>query len=589
MINRKDVPLNRQWELDSIFKSEEDFDLLYIETEKLIGEIKEFEGNLDPCSSLDCLKLSTKLNLNVSRLYVYAMLKHDQNTGESKSQALMGRVEMLITKLYGALAFIEPELSDFEESVLVNMASSKDYLDFSVLLEDIIRNKKHILSKKEEELIAEISAFSDGFRDVFSVFNNADLKFENVLDGKGNSMPLTHGTYSLYLESKDETLRKNAFFSYYKGFIGHRNTIGMNYISAVKKDCTYSKIRKFSSALEKALFNENVDKQVYQNLIESVRKNTPKMHEYVRYRKNALQTNEMHMYDMYLPISEGFELSMEYEEAYELICEALAPLGEEYVSLLKRAFNEGWIDVYETENKRSGAYSVSIYETHPYVLLNYTKTTHDIFTIAHEMGHAIHSYMSNRAQCPEKAEYKIFVAEVASTVNEVLLLKYLIEKVDSKGRDFLLNYYVNMFRTTIFRQVMFAEFEKFAHDSYEEGKPLTPDFLSEEYYRLNKEYYGDVVIHDEQIASEWLRIPHFYTPFYVYKYATGLTAAVNIAQNILKDNSFVPKYFDMLSAGCSLSPVDVLKLADVDLSSTDPFKNAMDDFEIAVEKLKKNK
>jgi len=586
MIFRKDVPLNKQWELDSMFKSEEDFDRLFTETEKMIVKIKGFEGTMTTQNSIDCLRLSTKLNLNVSRLYVYAMLKHDQNTGESKHQALMGRVEMLITKLYGAIAFIEPELSSFEESDLVRMSSSEEYLDFSVILDDIIRNKKHILSKNEEELIAEISAFSDGFKDVFSVFNNADLKFENVVDGKGNSLPLTHGTYSLYLESKDEILRKNAFINYYKGFIAHKNTIGMNYISAVKKDCTYSKIRKFSSALEKALFNENVDKLVYQNLIDSVRKNTPKMHEYVRYRRNALKKNEMHMYDMYLPISEGYELSMEYEEAYELICKALAPLGEEYISLLKRAFNEGWIDVFETENKRSGAYSVSIYETHPYVLLNYTKTTHDIFTIAHEMGHAIHSYMSNRGQCPEKAEYRIFVAEVASTVNEVLLLKYLIERADSKGRDFLLNYYVNMFRTTIFRQTMFAEFEKFSHDSYEEGKPLTPDFLSEEYYRLNKEYYGDGVIHDEQIASEWLRIPHFYTPFYVYKYATGLTAAVNITKNILEDSSFIPKYFRMLSAGCSLPPVDILKLADVDLSSNDPFEKAMNDFEGAVEQLK---
>lgn len=587
MILRKNVALNRQWNLSGMFKKEEDFNSLYSETEIQIEGLAKYQGILNEKNSLDCLRLSTKINLSVSRLYVYAMLKHDQNTAESKYQAMIGKVELLLTKIYGAVSFIEPELSDFDENVLKNMSNDPQYLDFSVMIEDIIRNKKHILSKPEEALMAEISAFADGFKDIFSVFNNADLKYDDTLNQKGESLPLSHGTYSLYLESQDPVLRKNAFNDYYAGFIKHKNTVGMNYISAVKKDCALSKIRKFNSSLEKALFYENVSNNVYENLIDSVRNNTPKMHEYVKYRKQALNMDEMHMYDMYIPLSKEYNLTMEYEEAYELICEALSPLGEEYVSLLKRAFNEGWIDVYETENKRSGAYSVSIYDNHPFVLLNYTKTTHDIFTIAHEMGHAIHSYMSNKAQCAEKAEYRIFVAEVASTVNEVLLLKFLLGKADKKGRSFLLNYYVNMFRTTVFRQTMFAEFEKYAHDAFEQGIPLTTDYLCEEYLRLNKTYYGDGVFHDPQIAYEWLRIPHFYTPFYVYKYATGLTAAINIAQKILSQKSYVSKYFDMLSAGCSVPPVESLKLADVDLFTKKPFENAMSEFENAVEQLKK--
>lgn len=584
---RKDVSLDRQWDLSSMFNNEKEFEELYIKTEGLLGEINRLEGTLTPENAIHCLDLSTKINLYASRLYVYAMLRYDQNQSDSKTQALMGKVDMLLTKLFGSIAFIEPELSKFKEADLFNMSTDSRYSCFSVMINDLIRSKKHILKKSEEELLAEVSAFSDSFKDIFSVFNNADLKFENIEDSSGNSLPLTHGTYSMYLESSDKTLRKNAFLKYYQAFIAHKNTVGMNYISAVKKDCAISKIRKFSSSVEKALFYENVPKLVYENLINSVRKNTPKMHEYIKYRKDSLGVDEMHMYDMYVPISDGYEISMDYEKAYELVLDALSPLGKDYIDLLKKAFNDRWIDVYETENKRSGAYSVSIYDNHPFVLLNYSKTTHDIFTIAHEMGHAIHSYMSNKKQCAEKAEYKIFVAEVASTVNEVLLLKYLLKRADQKGKRFLLNYYINMFRTTIFRQTMFAEFEKFAHDSFEASKPLTPDFLNEEYYRLNQAYYGEGVFHDPEIAHEWLRIPHFYTPFYVYKYATGLTSAINIAQNILSDNKFVKKYFNMLSAGCSLPPVEILKLADVDLTSSIPFEKAMTEFELALEQLKK--
>lgn len=586
MILRKDVAIDRQWDLSCMFNNENEFEEMYAKTEGLLAQINKLEGTLNPENAIVCLDMSSQISLYASRLYVYAMLRYDQNQSEAKNQSLMGKVDMLLTKLYGAIAFIEPELSKFKESDLLSMSTNPKYGRFSVMINDLIRSKKHILKKTEEELLAEVSAFSDSFKDIFSVFNNADLKFENVEDCNGASLPLTHGTYSMYLESSDKILRKNAFEKYYKGFIAYKNTVGMNYISAVKKDCAMSKIRKYSSSVEKALFVENVPKKVYDNLIDSVRKNTPKMHEYIKYRKASLGLDEMHMYDMYVPISDGYEISMDYEKAYELVLEALSPLGKDYIDLLKRAYSERWIDVYETENKRSGAYSVSIYDNHPFVLLNYTKTTHDIFTIAHEMGHAIHSYMSNKSQCAEKAEYKIFVAEVASTVNEVLLLKFLLKRADAKGKRFLLNYYINMFRTTIFRQTMFAEFEKYAHDSFEASKPLTPDFLNEEYFRLNQAYYGEGVFHDAEIAYEWLRIPHFYTPFYVYKYATGLTSAINIAQSIMSDNKFVIKYFNMLSAGCSLPPVDILKLADVDLTTVIPFEKAMAEFELAVEQLK---
>lgn len=586
---RKGLNNEDKWNVEGLFKNNEAFESKYAEIDIRILEFEKYRGKLNIDTAIDCFKLSTEMQLAISRLYVYSMMKRDESTENPVSQTRMGKMEMLLTKFFGIVAFINPELSALDESILIKMKDSPEYEDYTVMLDNIIRQKKHILTEPEEKVLAEVSAFSGAFQEIFTVFDNADLKFDDVKDSKGKSHKLTHGSYAVCLESKDKVLRENAFKSYYKSYKEHIYTIGMTYISSVKKDCSIAKIRKYDSALDSALYSENVPLVVYENLVESVKKNTPIMHKYVELRKELLKLQNMHMYDMYVPVSKDVTLSMEYGNAYNLVCEALEPLGPNYNLLLKRAYNERWIDVYETRHKRSGAYSVSIYDHTPFVLLNYKKTTHDIFTIAHELGHALHSYMSNQKQCPDKADYTIFVAEVASTVNEVLMLKHMLKDAEPKMREFLLNYYISMFRTTLFRQTMFAEFEKFAHETYESKKPLTPELLSQEYLKLNKAYYGKGVIHDEEISYEWSRIPHFYRAFYVYKYATGITAAVNIANNILFDKSYVSKYFEMLSAGCSLPPVEILKLADVDLTKQEPFEMAMAEFASAVEELKKLK
>ena len=403
----------------------------------------------------------------------------------------------------------------------------------------------------------------------------------------GKKVKLTHGTYAQLLQSPDQNVRKAAFTTYYKGYENLLNTLTAVYAGSVKSDVFSATARGYKSCLEAAMFNENVPECVYTNLIESVDENCKYVHDYVAYRKTALGVERLNMYDMYVPIVEGADMSLPFEEAFDLVKKGLSVMGDEYAGLLQKAHDERWMDVYETENKRSGAYSWGSYSTKPFVLLNYSATIHDIFTIAHELGHSMHSYYSNHTQPYSKAGYAIFVAEVASTVNEVLLLKYLLSTTtDKKMKKYLLSYYLDMFRTTLFRQTMFAEFEKISHDMEQKGKPLTPKSLSDAYMKLNKKYYGPAVTHNKQIATEWARIPHFYNAFYVYKYATGITSAVNIANSILKDNSFVAQYKKFLSAGGSDSPYEILKIAGVDLATRAPFDFAMNEFKDTLEQLK---
>ena len=344
-------------------------------------------------------------------------------------------------------------------------------------------------------------------------------------------------------------------------------------------------MRGYKSALQRALYVDDIDKKVYNNLIKAVKKSTPALHKYVKYRKKALGLKELHMYDMYVSIVKDVDREYEYEDAYAMVLEALKPLGEDYRKIMERAYNERWIDVEETKNKRSGAYSWGIYDAPPYVLLNHQKTLHDVFVIAHEMGHAMHTYHSNANQCYEKADYRIFVAEIASTVNEVLLLKHLLKTAEGEERKFLLSYYLDMFRTTLFRQTMFAEFEKYAHDEYEQGRPWTAENMSAKYYELNQAYYGKGVIHDKDIEIEWARIPHFYNAFYVYKYATGLTTAVNIVNKLLTEEGYLDKYLKFLSTGGSLYPLPTIEIADVDLKSMEPFDFAMSEFKKTLDEL----
>jgi oligoendopeptidase F len=422
------------------------------------------------------------------------------------------------------------------------------------------------------------------FDDIFSQADNVDVKLGSIkVDGKREK--LTHGRYSFFLQHKDQAVRKAAFKTYYKGYIDLINTLTAIYSGNVKKDNFLARARGFKSCKQMKTFYENVPEKVYDNLIYAVNKNLPTMHEYVALRKKVLGVDTLNMYDMYVPIT-STDLSVDFDEAFEMVKSGLKPLGEEYAKLLQCALDERWMDVYETENKRSGAYSSGCYGTKPFVLLNYSATVHDIFTIAHELGHSIHTYYSAHTQPYAKSGYEIFVAEVASTVNEVLLLKDMLAKAkDKELKKFLLSYYLDMFRTTLFRQTMFAEFEKIAHELDDNGEALTPDALNKRYYKLNKKYYGKAVKHNKEIAYEWARIPHFYSSFYVYKYATGITSAVSIAKNILSTPGYFDKYKKFLCAGGSESPYEILKLTGVDLCSQKPFDDAMEEMKTTLEEL----
>ena len=586
--NVKDI---YKWDTKSLFTSEKDWEKLYTETEKNIN-FDKFKDKLGDINILlKCLKEQEKISINVEKLYLYAHMRVDEDTRISKFNAMHSKATSLYVKLSSESSFIVPELTELKKEVLIEYSKSEILKDYDYMLKEIIKNKAHILPKNEENLLALGGDVFSSFKDIFSMIDNADLPLPEIDDGKGGKIKLSHGMYGVLLHGTDRNLRKTAFKEYYKAYISLINTISTTYYGNVKKDVYLSKIRKYKSCLDKALSTEDVETAVYENLLKSVNDALPIMHKYIEARKKALNLKEMHMYDIYAPIAEGVELKLTYEKAYELVLEGLKPLGEDYQALLKQGYSEGWIDVEETDAKRSGAYSTGIYNHHPYVLLNYQQTTHDVFTIAHEMGHSIHTHYSNSNQPYAKADYRIFVAEVASTVNEVLLLKHILKIADNdKLKKYLLSYFIDMIRTTLFRQTMFAEFEYIVHDLVEKGQPLNKDNMNEIYLKLNKKYYGDSIISDDEIAYEWARIPHFYTSFYVYKYATGIISAISIAEKILKEGEpAVKEYKKFLSSGGSDSPVELLKLAGIDLTSTKPFERAMQVFSDTLEEFIKGK
>ena len=571
------------WATEDIYPSEKEWNEDYLTAESL-ADFEEYKGKLgDADKFYECMKKQEKAGRIVEKLYVYAMMLHDSDTARSDYDALMSRATALSVKFSSATAFIVPELISLDESVLKGYIDNPRFSDYDYALKCVMKEKPHVLSEKEEKLLAESADAFSSFRDIFTKTDNADLPLK-PLTHKGEKIPLTHGAYSVIMHSEDRALRKKCFESYYDAYISLINIISATYLGSVKKDVFYARSKNYASVLESALSGEDVDESVYRNLIKWVNKSLKSLHKYMATKKKDLKLNSMHMYDIYVPVVENAEIKLEYDDAYKLVVEGLAPLGEEYRSLLLKAHDERWISVYETKGKRSGAYSVAVYDTHPYVLLNYQKTTHDVFTIAHEMGHSIHSYFSNRTQPYSKADYKIFVAEVASTVNEVLLLRYLLGTAkDNKLKKYLLSYLLEMIRTTLFRQTQFAEFEEFSHDAAEKDIPLTKDLLSDKYLEINKKYYGKSVVSDERIKYEWARIPHFYRAFYVYKYATGIISALAISDRILKEGQkAVDDYFKFLSSGGSDSPVELLKIAGVDLTKDAPFIAAFRTFDDAV-------
>ncbi|MBQ4575113.1 MAG: oligoendopeptidase F [Clostridia bacterium] len=582
---RENVPANLKWRVEDIYETQDAWEADYASLDAKI-DFSAYEGKLNTAETLlECMEKVNEVALILSKLSVYAFMRHDEDTRKSEYTALMSRMDMLEMKFAGAVAFITPELTSLPVKTLEAFAADERLKDYDYTIRNIIRQKPHVLSKEIEGLLSQEARIFGGFHQIFNMIDNADFPYPEIkVDGE--KVKLTHGTYGVLLRHPDRKVRKAAFQAYYKAYIGLINTITATYVGNVDKDVFLAKAKKYDSCLARALDSEDVDVKVYKNLLSSVNKGLPLLHRYFRDRKKMLGYKQLHMYDIYTSLVEDAEIKVDYEEAFKIVKEGLKPLGDRYQELLQEAHDNGWIDVEETEGKRSGAYSISVFGLkHPYVLLNYQQTTSDVFTIAHELGHAMHSYFSERNQPQEKADYKIFVAEVASTVNEILLIKHLLKTTtDTKLKKYLLSYYMDTLKGTLFRQTQFAEFEYIAHEMAEQGKPLTKDALNEVYYNLNKKYYGRSVTSDPEIAYEWARIPHFYRAFYVYKYATGITAAVAIAERIYNEGeAAVEDYFKFLSSGGSDSPVNLLKLAGVDLTKKDAFTACMNSFKAALD------
>lgn len=588
-MERTEVQEQYKWDTSGLFESDEKWEEAFAALEKGI-DFAKFRGTLNSVEALlTYFKAEEAVTVPALRVYLYANMKHDEDVRVTKYNSYMARVSSLFAKIDAETSFSVPELTSLSDEMLESFVRDERLKDYDYMLKRIIAKKQHILSEKEEKLLAQAGEALTASNDVFGMLNNAEMNFPEIeFDGK--KVPLSHGLYSVIMNGKDRAKRKEAYGLYYSAYRKLLNTLATTYYGNVKNDIFYKKVRGYDSCLEMALQNEDVDRSVYDNLVRVVNNHTSLMHRYIALRKKVFGYDEMYMYDIAPSLVENADLKLSYEEAYELILKGLAPLGEEYNALLKRGRDERWIDVCETDGKRSGAYSICVYGApHPYVLLNYQPTAHDVFTVAHEMGHSIHSYFSDNAQPCAKADYKIFVAEVASTVNEVLLLKYLLKTTtDEKLKKFLLNYYMDMIRTTLFRQTQFAEFEERAHAMAEKGEPLNKDNLSNLYKKLNETYYGDAVIHDDNIAIEWSRIPHFYRSFYVYKYATGITSAICIANKIMKEgDEAVKNYFKFLSGGSSTDPVSLLKIAGADLTKEETFLTAMHEFEDTLNEFEK--
>lgn len=585
---RDQVSKKYKWSIEDIFASDEDWETAFESLQKSLN-FSVYEGKLSNADVLlKFLKENDEFNKNLERLAVYAHMRHDEDANVSKYGAYYSKVVSLETKYATELAFFDPEMAGQSEEYLNSLIADKRFSDYDYELKRIVERKPHVLSQAEERLIGMSGETLNTFYETFSFIDNVDLPLPEI-EWDGKTVKMSHGLYGIILHSDNREKRKECFEKYYGAYTSLLNAITSVYCGNVKKDVFLSKAYKFGSCLEQALFYEDVDKAVYDNLIKAVDANLPAMHRYIADRKKILGYEKQYFYDIYAPLVDGIDVKYSYDEAYKLVIEGLAPLGKEYQALLKKGYDERWIDVEETEGKGGGAYSIGCHGCHPFVLLNYQPTLNEVFTIAHEMGHALHTYFSRKNQPYAKSDYKIFVAEVASTVNETLLLKYMLKNArDDKLKKYLLNYYLDSIRATLHRQTMFAEFESEVHTLAENGEPLTKEKLCETYANLGKKYYGNEIEHDFNISCEWMRIPHFYRAFYVYKYATGLTAAINIVKRILTEGETAVKdYFKFLSGGSSTDPVSLLKLAGVDLSKTEPFEVAMAEFDETLHEFEK--
>ncbi len=582
---RHEVPDEHKWDLDSVYDTVEAWEKDYARVEAMIPQLTAYQGRLGESAGtlLRALQARDEISKLLEQVVVYARMKEDEDTTNSTYQALSGRSMSLYSRVAAAGAFLTPEILAIpSETIRAWMDQEPGLAAYRHELEDTLREKEHVRSPEVEELLAQVGEVGAASQDIFGKLNHADLKFPSIKDEQGNEVELTHGRYLRFMESPVREVRKQAFEALYTTYNKFRNTLAATYANSVKKDVFYARARRYPSARAAALSATNVPESVYDNLIATVHKNLPSLHRYMQLRRRMLGLDELHMYDVYTPMVPDVDKKVPYEEAVDTILKALAPLGEEYCEVARRGMTEDrWVDIYENEGKRSGAYSFGAYTTKPFILMNYQDNLDSMFTLAHELGHSMHSYFSRKHQPYHYAGYTIFVAEVASTFNEALLTDYLLKSTDDpKLKMYLINHQLESFRTTLYRQTMFAEFEHITHQRVEGGQALTADVLDEIYYDLNKRYYGtEGMVVDDLIAIEWARIPHFYSAFYVYQYATGISAAASLSHQVLTEGQpAVERYLTFLKSGSSDYSTNLLKEAGVDMTSPEPVQQALDVF-----------
>ena len=578
--DRKDIDVKDTWNLESIYANNELWEEEYAALEKEAEEFAKLKGAIEADVSKIPAVLDAYYGLHrrLSKLSVYARMRFDQDTTDSTYQTMSAKIGSLGVKIGAASAFVEPEILSYSKEQLEAAEKENERTAYyGRKIEEMLRGQEHTLDAEKEELLAAAGDMAEAPDDIFSVLMNADMKYPDIVLEDGTHLPLTNSTYISYMESPDRAVREGAFKTLYGQIASLKNTFAAIYRGNLKQAKFYAQSRKYSSARAMYLADSNVPESVYDNLLSAVHEALPMMYRYVAVRKKVLGVDKLHMYDVYTPIVVAQNQTYEFEQAKQMVLEALKPMGEDYLSHAREGLENRWIDIYPNKGKKGGAYSWGCYDSQPFILLNYTKNLDSVFTLIHEMGHSIHSYYSRTAQDYAYSDYKIFVAEVASTCNECLLMHDLLEKTtDKEQRKYLLNHYLDSFKGTLFRQTMFAEFEKTAHDYCAQGKPLTAEALSQMYLELNQKYFGPDMEKDEEIAYEWMRIPHFYTPFYVYQYATGYSAAVALSAKILKEGKpAVDAYMNFLKGGESKDPIDLLKMAGVDMTTEKPVADAL--------------
>lgn len=581
---RSEIPAEFTWRLEDIFPTDKDWEQEYNEIKKLIPKVDQFRNVLGRSSQdlLKGLQFQDELLMRLDKLYTYAHMRFDQDTTQSVYQAMNDRAKSLYTEVSSALSFMVPEILSIPEEKLHAFLEENNELQlYRHALEELNTRRPYILSKNEEKILAQASDALQTAANTFGMLNNADLKFPEIIDEDGDKVEVTHGRYIHFMESRDRRIRKDAFQAVYSTYEKYRNTFASTLSGAIKKNNFYANVRGYKSARHAALSKNQIPETVYDQLVDTVNRYLPLLHRYMSVRKKALGLEEMHMYDIYTPLVKEVSFKISYPEAQKILLDAMSVMGDEYVSILKEAYENRWVDVYENRGKRSGAYSSGAYGTNPYILLNWQDNLDNLFTLAHEFGHSVHSYYTRKHQPFVYGNYSIFVAEVASTCNEALLNDYLLKKLDDKQkRLYLLNHYLDGFRGTVFRQTMFAEFEHLIHQKAQAGEALTPHLLTSLYYELNRKYHGDDMVSDKEIGLEWARIPHFYYNYYVYQYATGFSAAAALSQQILLEGKpAVNRYLSFLKAGSSDTPINVLKKAGVDMTSSAPIEQALKTFE----------